>query len=247
MAKTRQSWRSAALWGFLAGATAVIHVQWMPAQYASVRADAQYSLPDSYAERCVEPTLAFDRVGIYFNHQPELRRGDSHDFSVKIAPLTHVERDNPDRELQDELQVTCTISARLVVAASDTSVAPSDWQQQVFMPPVPVEWHWLIAPQRAGEVTARVEVRPVLRVQVGEETESVDYTTASYPVDLLVEQSFLQRIQSMAAQAQTPITAATAAGALLGAFGLKKWGPPLWRRVRQSNPTRRQGRGKHVG
>lgn len=178
-----------------------------------------------FKERCVSVTKSLDRAAVSFDDTPIMQLNKTSEFTLAIAPPgRHVQ----DLEPQDEVLVTCTIDARLVIGDDDASVTPDDWETRTYLPPEPAEWSWLVAPSKAGEIDANIEIRPVVVVEADGGSDTTVYTTRSYDLDITVEQTVWDRISALTTQVKVVLGLVTASTALAVALGVRRWGPALW-------------------
>lgn len=198
------------------------------------------TLLDEFKERCVEATKDLDRAAVSFDDTPIMQLNRTSELTLAIAPPgRHVQ----DLEPQDEVLVTCTIDARLVIGDDDASVTPNDWQTHRYLPPEPAEWSWLVAPSKAGEIDANIEIRPVVVVEADGRADTTEYTTQSYDLDITVEQTLWDRISALTTQVKVILGLVTACTALAVALGVRRWGPALWAQGRgRRRSSERQAR-----
>lgn len=184
---------------------------------------------EAFADRCLGVTESVEDATIRFDDSPTMRLDETSEYLLRITPQDTAD---DDLEAQGSVLVTCTIDARLVISTEDAAVSPSDWQTVRYLPPDPAEWAWLVTPARAGTVEASLEVRPILVVGEDGEAATTEYATTRFGIDIAVEQGLWDRIASLTTQAQALLALVTAVGALAVALGIRRWGPPVWHRVR---------------
>lgn len=184
---------------------------------------------DEFEQRCLGPTSSFEPAQVSFNDTPTMRLDETAEVTLAIGPRG---QDIDGLRRQDEVMVTCSIDARFVVSANDAAASPADWETRRYVPPLPAEWSWLVTPLRAGEIDARIEIRPLLVVATDGGSRTTEYVTRSYELDLMVAQSLLDRLNALTAQVKAVLGLVTAMTALAVALGVKRWGPALWARLR---------------
>ncbi len=182
-----------------------------------------------FTQRCVGVTQSFESALISFEDSPTMRLDETSDFTVAVTPADMPRDGLPG---QDEILVTCTIDARLVMSPSDATVIPTGWETLAYVPPEPAEWSWLVTPVRAGMIDANIEVRPVLVVERDDGQERVSYTTKRYGVDISVHQGLWDRVSALMTPIRAILGLLTAIVALAVALGARKWGPALWDKAR---------------
>ncbi len=188
-----------------------------------------------FTQRCVGATKSLESALISFDAAPAMRLNETSDFTVAVTPPDQPVDDLPG---QDEVLVTCSIDARLVMSPADASVTPTGWETRVYVPPEPAEWSWLVTPVSAGVIDANIEIRPVVVVEGDGGQERVAYATKRYDVDISVREGVWDRVNALITPLRAIIGLLTAAVALAVALGARRWGPELWGRVRRRSPDR---------
>lgn len=186
-----------------------------------------------FTNRCLGVTARFEEAEIRFDDRPTMELNETSAFVVAIGQ-PGFSRDLPT---QGNVKATCTIQARLVIAAEDASLSPADWEEQRYLPPEPVEWSWLVTPKRVAELPARIDIRPVLVTVTDDGTEESSYATKPYPFTILVTQDFWDRVEGLAKRVSALQALVIAVLGLAAAVGAKTWGPAIWRRIRRQRPT----------
>jgi hypothetical protein len=182
-----------------------------------------------FAERCVGVTESFERAEVSFDDAPFMRLNETSEISMAIGAVGEEVEGLPS---QGEVLVTCTIDARLVMSPDDATVNPAGWETRRYVPPEPAEWSWLVTPSKPGEIDANIELRPIVVVQSDGGSDTTEYTTRSYDLDITVEQALWDRISALTTQVKVVLGLVTAVTALAVALGVRKWGPALWKGAR---------------
>lgn len=180
-----------------------------------------------YLDNCLQATESFSLATISFDPTPVLQLEVASQYRMAISEAAPTSIPEPlmlGLEDQGQLKVTCTIGARLVMADSDATVEPADWEQQLYLPPEPSVWVWTITPHESGTMTAALQVRPVIKVE-GEDGSTYDseYKTQTYPVVADVQMTLIDRITSFTEQVNVIAAAVVAVVGLFTALGVKKW------------------------
>ena len=124
-----------------------------------------------------------------------------------------------------------------MLSPQDATVNPTEWQKRKYLPPQPTEWAWYVTPLKPGDLKASLEVRPILVVGSDGESETTEFATQRYSIDITVQRGLWDRITSLTTQAQALLALITVLSALAVALGIRRWGPSLWRRMRgESDP-----------
>jgi len=141
-------------------------------------------------ERCSRAAETVDEADIRFDDEVELRTGEQELFTVTLTSPDVPRSVAPTEEVKGRVSLACEVSARLVAIGGRLAVEPSDWSDDVYVPPDSTTWTWVVEARTPGTARANIELRPVLR-QTDEtgEVSIEDLGTEDYPVTFSVTRS----------------------------------------------------------
>jgi hypothetical protein len=180
----------------------------------------------AFKENCLAEASSAQTVDVTYDPAPRMQLNEPTPFRLAISPpgTQLPQKTFGGQTKQDQVKVTCAISAKFVVAPEDADVAPSDAKQQNYLPPEPVIWVWEVTPRTSGVVRAYVVLEPVVLVQVsGGPLTPQTLTTKNLEVSISVDMTLIDRIQSFTDQANVVLAALTVIASIATILGVRKW------------------------
>jgi hypothetical protein len=180
----------------------------------------------AFKRNCLAEASSAQTVDVTYDPAPRMQLNEPTPFRLAISPpATQLpQKTFGGQSKQDQVKVTCAISAKFVVAPEDADVDPSDAKQQNYLPPEPVIWVWEVTPRTSGVVRAYVVLEPVVLVQVsGGPLTPQTLTTKNLEVSISVDMTIIDRIQSFTDQANVVLAALTVIVSIATILGVRKW------------------------
>ncbi|MGH1565752.1 hypothetical protein [Mumia sp. DW29H23] len=186
---------------------------------------------------CFRETEELNLASVTYPPDADLTQADAETYTVTLASTPLGE----PGDVSEELQVACTVSARLVGSPTELEISPAGWVEQQYVPPEPTRWTWVVTGRSAGESDAVLEVRPAIRVADSHgSTQVEELRTEQFDVVFATSATPGQRLTSLWAGL---VAVATGLGAILGAWFLVRRvrGGPAPGSARAAPPSRGRG------
>jgi hypothetical protein len=149
-----------------------------------------------FRARCLAQTTNLDRATLFFDDHVDLKLSTAHRFTMALGVPGSL---GPAQAgpAQSEVELACTVQARLIASSDALEVTPADWVAGQYVPPEPTTWTWVVTSKAPGTTEAVLQLKPVIRTTRSDGLTSLeDLRTEEYNVSFRTARSAGERVSA---------------------------------------------------